>query len=203
MVLRPRGGSAGGTRSTSTGAAQDQACRNVPVALNATAQIPDTTATVMRIWGNGEISVSSWFGQGNYSRASRRSSRNRRHRDKPALHKPVSLLLLNWMVWSSRVCWKCILPYNFFFFLSLQNSSLNISHVCCIVQCYIAPLWSIILPLHCVCFSRKEDAGMLMYKDHLPVSQVVVGDIHRSGSEAKLTVGPLRCQGDRKCGHAL
>uniref|UniRef100_A0A8C1TL13 Contactin associated protein like 2b n=1 Tax=Cyprinus carpio TaxID=7962 RepID=A0A8C1TL13_CYPCA len=43
----------------------------------------------------------------------------------------------------------------------------------------------------------KEDAGMLMYKDHLPVSQVVVGDVHRSGSEARLTVGPLRCQGDR------
>ncbi|XP_059358616.1 contactin-associated protein-like 2 [Carassius carassius] len=43
----------------------------------------------------------------------------------------------------------------------------------------------------------KEDAGMLMYKDHLPVSQVVIGDVHRSGSEARLTVGPLRCQGDR------
>lgn len=35
-----------------------------------------------------------------------------------------------------------------------------------------------------------------MYKDHLPVSQVVVGDTNRAGSEAKLTVGPLRCQGD-------
>lgn len=161
----------------------------------------------MRIWGNGEISVSSCFDQGNYSRTSRRSSRHRRHRDKPAVHKFGGFLLLNCKDWSSRVCWKCILPYNFFslFFLnlSLQNSSLNISHVCCIVQCCIAPLWSIILPLHRVCFTRKEDAGMLMYKDHLPVNQVVVGDIHRSGSEAKLTVGPLRCQGDRKCSHAL
>lgn len=44
---------------------------------------------------------------------------------------------------------------------------------------------------------RREDAGVLMYKDHLPVTQVVVGDARRSGSEAKLTVGPLRCQGDR------
>lgn len=44
---------------------------------------------------------------------------------------------------------------------------------------------------------RREDAGVLMYKDHLPVTQVVVGDTRRSGSEAKLTVGPLRCQGDR------
>ncbi|XP_056599327.1 contactin-associated protein-like 2b [Triplophysa dalaica] len=43
----------------------------------------------------------------------------------------------------------------------------------------------------------KEDAGLLLYKDNLPVNQVVVGDTHRSGSEAKLTVGPLRCQGDR------
>lgn len=46
---------------------------------------------------------------------------------------------------------------------------------------------------------RREDAGLLVYKDHLPVSQVVVGDMSRSGSEAKLTVGPLTCQGDREC----
>ncbi|KAM6919149.1 contactin-associated protein-like 2 [Xenentodon cancila] len=45
--------------------------------------------------------------------------------------------------------------------------------------------------------SWKEDAGLLVYKDHLPVSQVVVGDTSRAGSEAKLTVGPLRCRGDR------
>lgn len=45
-------------------------------------------------------------------------------------------------------------------------------------------------------FFRREDAGLLVYKDHLPVSQVVVGDTNRAGSEAKLTVGPLRCQGD-------
>ncbi|KAI1902119.1 hypothetical protein AGOR_G00041430 [Albula goreensis] len=43
----------------------------------------------------------------------------------------------------------------------------------------------------------REDSGLLMYKDHLPVSQVTVGDTNRPGSEAKLTVGPLRCQGDR------
>ncbi|XP_056155171.1 contactin-associated protein-like 2a, partial [Lampris incognitus] len=42
----------------------------------------------------------------------------------------------------------------------------------------------------------REDSGLLMYKDHLPVSQVAVGDTNRPGSEAKLTVGPLRCQGD-------
>ncbi|KAG8508995.1 Contactin-associated protein-like 2 [Galemys pyrenaicus] len=42
----------------------------------------------------------------------------------------------------------------------------------------------------------RKDAGFLSYKDHLPVSQVVVGDTDRQGSEAKLSVGPLRCQGD-------
>ncbi|XP_076014443.1 contactin-associated protein-like 2a [Genypterus blacodes] len=42
----------------------------------------------------------------------------------------------------------------------------------------------------------REDSGFLMYKDHLPISQVAVGDTNRPGSEAKLTVGPLRCKGD-------
>lgn len=42
----------------------------------------------------------------------------------------------------------------------------------------------------------REDSGPLVYKEHLPVSQVTVGDTNRPGSEAKLTVGPLRCQGD-------
>lgn len=39
--------------------------------------------------------------------------------------------------------------------------------------------------------------GLLMYKEHLPVSSVEVGDTGRAGSEAKLTVGPLRCRGDK------
>lgn len=30
------------------------------------------------------------------------------------------------------------------------------------------------------------------------MSQVVVGDVDRPGSEAKISVGPVRCQGDRK-----
>ncbi|XP_029003188.1 contactin-associated protein-like 2a isoform X1 [Betta splendens] len=42
----------------------------------------------------------------------------------------------------------------------------------------------------------REDSGLLVYKEHLPVSQVAVGDTSRPGSLAKLTVGPLRCQGD-------
>ncbi|KAK2516085.1 hypothetical protein Q9233_013919 [Columba guinea] len=44
----------------------------------------------------------------------------------------------------------------------------------------------------------RKDSGMLSYKEHLPVSQVVVGDVDRPGSEAKISVGPVRCQGDRK-----
>lgn len=51
----------------------------------------------------------------------------------------------------------------------------------------------------CVCTLRREDAGLLVYKDHLPVNQVVVGDTNRGGSEAKLTVGSLRCRGDCEC----
>uniref|UniRef100_A0AAY4AMQ7 Contactin associated protein like 2b n=1 Tax=Denticeps clupeoides TaxID=299321 RepID=A0AAY4AMQ7_9TELE len=50
---------------------------------------------------------------------------------------------------------------------------------------------------NCDADQRQEDSGVLMYKDHLPVSHMVVGDTSRPGSEAKLTVGPLRCQGDR------
>ncbi|XP_068604326.1 contactin-associated protein-like 2a [Brachionichthys hirsutus] len=42
----------------------------------------------------------------------------------------------------------------------------------------------------------REDSGLLVNKEHLPVSQVAVGDTNRPGSEATLTVGPLRCQGD-------
>ncbi|XP_015242103.1 PREDICTED: contactin-associated protein-like 2 isoform X2 [Cyprinodon variegatus] len=42
----------------------------------------------------------------------------------------------------------------------------------------------------------RNDSGLLTYKEHLPVSQVAVGDTNRPGSEAKLTVGPLRCHGD-------
>uniref|UniRef100_A0A8C6SDS1 Contactin associated protein like 2b n=1 Tax=Neogobius melanostomus TaxID=47308 RepID=A0A8C6SDS1_9GOBI len=54
--------------------------------------------------------------------------------------------------------------------------------------------------LYCNCDADlrawKEDVGLLMYKEHLPVSAVEVGDTGRAGSEAKLTVGPLRCRGD-------
>lgn len=34
--------------------------------------------------------------------------------------------------------------------------------------------------------------------DHLPVTQVVVGDTNRSTSEAQFFLKPLRCYGDRE-----
>ncbi|XP_071386578.1 contactin-associated protein 1 [Centroberyx affinis] len=42
-----------------------------------------------------------------------------------------------------------------------------------------------------------SDKGYLDFRDHLPVRRVVVGDTNRTGSEARFTVGPLRCHGDR------
>ncbi|XP_078712479.1 contactin-associated protein-like 2 [Lampetra fluviatilis] len=43
----------------------------------------------------------------------------------------------------------------------------------------------------------KEDSGLLGYKPHLPVLQLIIGDMNRSDSEAAYRVGPLRCHGDR------
>ncbi|CAG02805.1 unnamed protein product, partial [Tetraodon nigroviridis] len=42
-----------------------------------------------------------------------------------------------------------------------------------------------------------SDKGYLDFRDHLPVRKVVIGDTNRTGSEARFTVGPLRCHGDR------
>ncbi|XP_056144811.1 contactin-associated protein-like 5 [Lampris incognitus] len=47
-----------------------------------------------------------------------------------------------------------------------------------------------------------NDTGILSYKDHLPVSQIVIGDTNRSGSEADYQIGPLRCYGDRSIWNA-
>uniref|UniRef100_A0A7N6F6F4 Contactin associated protein 1 n=1 Tax=Anabas testudineus TaxID=64144 RepID=A0A7N6F6F4_ANATE len=42
-----------------------------------------------------------------------------------------------------------------------------------------------------------SDKGYLDFRDHLPVRRVVVGDTNRTGSQAHITVGPLRCHGDK------
>lgn len=45
---------------------------------------------------------------------------------------------------------------------------------------------------------RYSDRGYLDFRDHLPVRRVIVGDTNRTGSEAQITIGPLRCHGDSK-----
>lgn len=45
---------------------------------------------------------------------------------------------------------------------------------------------------------RANDTGVLSYKDHLPVSQIVIGDTDRTGSQAVYLLGPLRCYGDSR-----
>ncbi|XP_056146094.1 contactin-associated protein-like 5 isoform X2 [Lampris incognitus] len=47
-----------------------------------------------------------------------------------------------------------------------------------------------------------NDTGVLSYKDHLPVSQIVIGDTNRTGSEAVYQIGPLRCSGARSTWNA-
>ncbi|XP_073701158.1 contactin-associated protein-like 5 [Garra rufa] len=45
--------------------------------------------------------------------------------------------------------------------------------------------------------SWENDTGVLSYKEHLPVREIVVGDTYRLGSEAMYVVGPLQCSGDK------
>ncbi|XP_047444283.1 contactin-associated protein-like 4 [Mugil cephalus] len=42
-----------------------------------------------------------------------------------------------------------------------------------------------------------DDSGLLIHKESLPVRSLVLGDLHRPGSEAAYRVGPLRCHGDK------
>ncbi|TRY60719.1 hypothetical protein DNTS_016450 [Danionella cerebrum] len=51
--------------------------------------------------------------------------------------------------------------------------------------------------------SWENDTGVLSYKEHLPVQEVVIGDTHRLGSEAQYMVGPLQCTGDRSLWNAV
>ncbi|KAI5101809.1 contactin-associated protein-like 5 isoform X1, partial [Silurus meridionalis] len=53
----------------------------------------------------------------------------------------------------------------------------------------------------CNCDADQEtwvnDTGLLSYKDHLPLSEIAIGDTNRTGSQALFQIGPLRCSGDR------
>ncbi|XP_053328192.1 contactin-associated protein-like 5 [Spea bombifrons] len=46
-------------------------------------------------------------------------------------------------------------------------------------------------------YEWTNDTGFLNFKEHLPVSQIVITDTNRSGSEAAWRIGPLLCNGDR------
>uniref|UniRef100_H2P977 Contactin associated protein family member 4 n=1 Tax=Pongo abelii TaxID=9601 RepID=H2P977_PONAB len=52
----------------------------------------------------------------------------------------------------------------------------------------------------CNCDADRDewtsDAGMLSHREHLPVTQIVITDADRPGSEAAYKLGPLQCQGD-------
>lgn len=47
-------------------------------------------------------------------------------------------------------------------------------------------------------FCRTNDTGLLSFRDHLPVTQIVIMGTNRSNSEAAWRIGPLRCYGDRE-----
>ncbi|KAM9323097.1 contactin-associated protein-like 4 [Pholidichthys leucotaenia] len=42
-----------------------------------------------------------------------------------------------------------------------------------------------------------EDSGLLTHKESLPIRSLLLGDIHRPGSEGAYRVGPLQCHGDK------
>nr|XP_033956820.1 contactin-associated protein-like 4 [Pseudochaenichthys georgianus] len=47
-----------------------------------------------------------------------------------------------------------------------------------------------------------NDSGLLTHKETLPVRSLVLGDVHRPGSESAFRVGPLRCHGDKNVWNA-
>uniref|UniRef100_A0A4W2F2E8 Uncharacterized protein n=1 Tax=Bos indicus x Bos taurus TaxID=30522 RepID=A0A4W2F2E8_BOBOX len=59
----------------------------------------------------------------------------------------------------------------------------------------------------CNCDADKDewtnDTGFLSFKDHLPVTQIVITDTDRTNSEAAWRIGPLRCYGDRHFWNAV
>ncbi|NXD99758.1 CNTP4 protein, partial [Chaetorhynchus papuensis] len=54
---------------------------------------------------------------------------------------------------------------------------------------------------YCNCDADRDewtnDTGFLSYKDHLPVTEIVITDTDRPNSEAAYRLGPLLCRGDR------
>ncbi|XP_040827125.1 contactin-associated protein-like 5 isoform X1 [Ochotona curzoniae] len=63
------------------------------------------------------------------------------------------------------------------------------------------------IPHVCNCELDKDEwtnyTGLLSFKDHLPVTQIVITGTNTSNSEAAWRVGPLRCYGDRHFWNAV
>ncbi|XP_058520148.1 contactin-associated protein-like 5 [Ochotona princeps] len=63
------------------------------------------------------------------------------------------------------------------------------------------------IPHFCSCDMDKDEwthyTGFLSFKDHLPVTQMIITDTNRSNSEAAWRIGPLRCYGDRHFWNAV
>ncbi|XP_036980864.1 contactin-associated protein-like 4 isoform X1 [Acanthopagrus latus] len=59
---------------------------------------------------------------------------------------------------------------------------------------------------HCNCDADRtewaNDSGLLTHKETLPVRSLVLGDVHRPGSESAYKVGHLRCHGDKNVWNA-
>ena len=87
----------------------------------------------------------------------------------------------------------CVSPQlNCLFFLffclllqPMENYSISFHYFFCVI-----------LSLPC----RANDSGLLTHKESLPVRSLVLGDVHRPGSESAYKVGHLRCNGDSKSG---
>ncbi|XP_031235925.1 contactin-associated protein-like 5 isoform X3 [Mastomys coucha] len=48
-----------------------------------------------------------------------------------------------------------------------------------------------------------NDTGLFSFKDHLPVTQIIIMDTNRTNSEVAWRIGPLRCYGDRHFWNAV
>uniref|UniRef100_A0A3Q3NJL1 Contactin-associated protein-like 4 n=1 Tax=Mastacembelus armatus TaxID=205130 RepID=A0A3Q3NJL1_9TELE len=74
-------------------------------------------------------------------------------------------------------------------------------------QCACSLQGSCVDPKHpCNCDADRiewaNDSGLLTHKETLPVRSLVLGDLHRPGSESAYRVGPLRCHGDKNVWNA-
>uniref|UniRef100_A0A8C3G404 Contactin associated protein family member 5 n=1 Tax=Cyclopterus lumpus TaxID=8103 RepID=A0A8C3G404_CYCLU len=108
---------------------------------------------------------------------------------KPDHFNPLGGPLTWWLDWEGerRSYWGGFLP-------GVQQCSCSLEENCVDMNYF------------CNCDADTDawanDTGILSYKDHLPVSQIAVGDTNRTGSRAVYHIGPLRCYGDKSLWNA-